>query len=59
MRFLAAVVIGVLLGTGAVLVLVHDSNATEPAPVRAVFNNLAPYKPQPTTHVPYNYGSGG
>lgn len=59
MRFLAAVLIGVLLGTGAVVALVHDNGAVGPAPVRGVFQNLVPYKPPPPTRTQYNYGSGG
>jgi hypothetical protein len=58
MRFLAAVVIGAILGTGAVLALVHGNSAVNPAPVKAVFQNLTPYKPPPTRSQ-YNYGSGG
>ena len=45
MRFLAAIVIGVIAGTGAVVALVHDQSALTPAPVRAVFSNITPYKP--------------
>lgn len=59
MRFLAAVAIGVLLGAGAVLALVHDNSAVEPAPVRALFQNLTPYQPPPPTRSQYTYGSGG
>jgi hypothetical protein len=68
MRFLSAVVIGVLLGAGTVLALAHDNSAVEPAPMRAMFQNLAPYKPPPlpsppapapSTRSQFNYGSGG
>lgn len=59
MRFLAALVVGVLLGAGAVLALVHDNSAPAPTPTRAVFSHLAPYKPPPTARSQYNYGSGG
>lgn len=58
MRFLAAVVLGAVLGAGAVLAVVHDYSAPQPTPTRAVFHNLSPYKPPPTRSQ-YNFGSGG
>jgi hypothetical protein len=33
-----AVLIGILIATGSVVVLVHDQTMVRPAPVRVVFN---------------------
>jgi hypothetical protein len=59
MRLLAAVLLGALLSTGATVTLVHDYTTPQPTTTRAVFHNLAPYKPPPTTRSQYNSGSGG
>lgn len=59
MRFLLAVLLGAVIGAGAVLALVHDNSAPAPTPTRAVFSHLAPYKPPPASRSQYNYGSGG
>lgn len=45
MRFLAAVLIGIAAGTGAVFALVHDQTTVLPAPVQALFSNFQPYSP--------------
>lgn len=59
MRFLAAALLGVLLGTGTVAGLVRDVSAAPSTPTRAVFHNLTPYKPPPESRAQYAYGSGG
>ena len=39
MRTLIAVLIGVILATGAAVVLVHNATITRPAPARVLYNH--------------------
>ena len=59
MHLIAAGLLGVLLGTGSVVGLVHDVGAAQPTPTRAVFHDLTQYKPPPEPRSHYTYGSGG